>query len=74
MGNVTRTKQLYDDQLAIEGKQRILIADTSFSENGQLQIYYREDIVDSKLFLNSMYTIPWWKKTKKTKKSKLKDT
>jgi hypothetical protein len=74
MGNVTRTKQLYDDQLAIEGKQRILIADTSFSENGQLQIYYREDIVDSKLFLNSMDTIPWWKKTKKTKKSKLKDT
>jgi hypothetical protein len=74
MGNITRTKQLYDDQLAIEGKQRILIADTSFSENGQLQIYYREDIVDSKLFLNSMDTIPWWKKTKKTKKSKLKDT
>jgi hypothetical protein len=74
MGNVTRTKQLYDDQLANEGKQRILIADTSFSENGQLQIYYREDIVDSKLFLNSMDTIPWWKKTKKTKKSKLKDT
>lgn len=73
MGNVTRTKQLYDDQLANEGKQRILIADTSFSENGQLQIYYREDIVDSKLFLNSMDLIPWWKKTKKTKNSKLKD-
>lgn len=74
MGKVKRTEQFYDDQLAIEAKQRILIPDTVFSENGEIKIFYRESIVDSKLLLDSMDRTPWWKKNKKTKSRKSKDT
>lgn len=74
MGKIKRTEQFYNDQLAKEGKQRTLIPDIVLSATGEINIYYRESIVDSKLYSDSMDRTPWWKKNKKTKIPKSKGT